>query len=78
MTNAVSSDNFTIAAIAYRYQCSACDVQVVEAHRIYRQQEIPNACVPAGWKRMGWEFFCPAHEVGLMIDGEERGLLSDF
>jgi hypothetical protein len=74
-TNPNLGDNYSELEVSARYRCSACQLVEAVTFAVPRGQIIPYPEPPAGWKRVGREFFCPNHALLFLVDGVPKEMI---
>lgn len=64
------SHNFVYADLTYHWNCARCaTVADINWHSL-PGSAVPRPTLPDGWRELDGRFYCPAHEIALLVDGE--------
>lgn len=62
--------NFTDVDIAYHWRCARCATVGEIVWHVEPGLSVPRTGLPDGWRELDGRFYCPAHEIALLVDGE--------
>jgi hypothetical protein len=63
---------FSYGRVSYGWKCGACGAIRQQFRNFRRGDQIYKPDLPKGWINLNNVYFCPAHKVLLVVDGEVR------
>lgn len=63
--------------VEYTFECSVCGVTQKYDYQVARGNYLPAPNPPFAWVLVENQIYCPKHNVGIVVDGEERRIVTN-